>query len=96
MARRGGPRSARSARALGVGKGSSAGKPVRWAADLFVSLADNPQETFGITPLEAMAAELPCLVSDWDGYRDTVTNDVGCRIPTRMVDGLGKPKAEDY
>ena len=63
--------------------------PVRWAADLFVSLADNPQETFGITPLEAMAAELPCLVSDWDGYRDTVSEAVGVRIPTRMVDGLG-------
>jgi len=67
--------------------------PVRWAADLFVSLADNPQETFGITPLEAMAAELPCLVSDWDGYRDTVTNDVGRRIPTRMVEGLGEAQS---
>ena len=63
--------------------------PVRWASDLFVSLPDNPQETFGITPLEAMAAELPCLVSDWDGYRDTVTDDVGLRIPTTMVEGLG-------
>jgi starch synthase len=67
--------------------------PVRWAADLFVSLADNPQETFGITPLEAMAAELPCLVSDWDGYRDTVSNDVGRRIPTRMVEGLGETQS---
>ena len=67
--------------------------PVRWAADLFVSLADNPQETFGITPLEAMAAGLPCLVSDWDGYRDTVTDDVGVRIPTRMIEGLGAEEA---
>jgi len=25
-------------------------------------------ETFGLTPIEAMAAGLPCLVSDWDGY----------------------------
>jgi glycosyltransferase involved in cell wall biosynthesis len=68
--------------------------PVRWAADLFVSLADNPQETFGITPLEAMAAELPCLVSDWDGYRDTVTSEVGLRVPTRMVAGLGTAEAQ--
>ena len=30
------------------------------------------QETFGLTPLEAMAAGLPCVVSDWNGYRDTV------------------------
>ena len=68
--------------------------PVRWASDLFVSLADNPQETFGITPLEAMAAELPCLVSDWDGYRDTVTHDVGCRIPTSIVEGLGASESK--
>jgi glycosyltransferase involved in cell wall biosynthesis len=42
------------------------------AADLFISISDNIQETFGITPLEAMAAGLPVIVSDWDGYRDTV------------------------
>lgn len=44
-----------------------------WAgADVFISLVDNIQETFGITPLEAMAAGLPVVVSDWDGYRYTV------------------------
>ncbi|MDP3749247.1 MAG: glycosyltransferase [Phenylobacterium sp.] len=44
-----------------------------WAAsDIFLSLVDNIQETFGITPLEAMAAGLPVVVSDWDGYRSTV------------------------
>jgi starch synthase len=68
--------------------------PVRWAADLFVSLVDNPQETFGITPLEAMAAELPCLVSDWDGYRDTVTDEVGVRVPTTLIEGLGLTEAQ--
>jgi starch synthase len=68
--------------------------PVRWAADLFVSLADNPQETFGITPLEAMAAELPCLVSDWDGYRDTVTATEGDRVPTQLIEGLGQEEAQ--
>jgi len=41
-------------------------------ADIFVSLADNPQETFGLTILEAMAAGLPVVASDYDGYRDTV------------------------
>lgn len=57
-----------------------------WAAsDLFVSLSDNLQETFGITPLEAMASGLPVLVSDWDGYKDTVVDGVnGYRIPTWM------------
>lgn len=52
------------------------------AADVFVSLSDNIQETFGLTPLEAMAAGLPVLVSDWNGYRDTVRDGVdGYRIP---------------
>ncbi|MEH6434670.1 glycosyltransferase family 4 protein [Massilia sp. DD77] len=55
------------------------------AADIFTSLSDNLQETFGLTPAEAMAAGLPCVVSDWDGYRDTVRDGVdGYRIPTIM------------
>ena len=55
-----------------------------WAsADIFCSLSDNIQETFGIVPIEAMAAGLPVVVSDWDGYRDTVRDGVdGFRIPT--------------
>ncbi len=53
------------------------------AADLFVSLSDNVQESFGLTPVEAMAAGLPCVVSDWDGYRDTVRDGIdGFRVPT--------------
>lgn len=81
------------------GKKRELAGPVRWACDLFVSLADNPQETFGITPLEAMAAGLPCIVSDWDGYRDTVVQPeetdeaTGIRVPTRMQQGLGTNEA---
>ena len=52
-------------------------------ADLFISFSDNIQETFGLAPVEAMAAGLPCVVTDWDGYRDTVRNgEDGFRIPT--------------
>jgi alpha-maltose-1-phosphate synthase len=52
------------------------------AADVFVSLSDNIQETFGITPVEAMAAGLPVIVSDWNGYKDTVRDGIdGFRIP---------------
>lgn len=55
------------------------------AADVFVSLSDNIQETFGLTPLEAMAVGLPVIVSDWDGYKDTVRHEVdGLRVPTVM------------
>ncbi len=61
------------------------------AADVFCSLADNIQETFGITPIEAMAAGLPVVVSDWDGYKDTVRDGVdGFRVPTTLpAAGLG-------
>ncbi|MBL8773504.1 MAG: glycosyltransferase family 4 protein [Phenylobacterium sp.] len=53
------------------------------AADVFLSLSDNVQETFGLTPVEAMAAGLPCVVSDWNGYKDTVRHGVdGFRVRT--------------
>jgi alpha-maltose-1-phosphate synthase len=57
-----------------------------WAsADMFISLVDNIQETFGLTPIEAMAAGLPVIVSDWDGYKESVRDGIdGFRIPTIM------------
>lgn len=56
-----------------------------FAADFFVSLTDNVQESFGLTPVEAMAASLPCIVSDWNGYRETVVDgETGFLIPTLM------------
>lgn len=53
------------------------------AADVFVSPVDNHQETFGLAVVEAMAAGLPVVCSDWDGYKDLVEHGVtGLRIPT--------------
>ncbi len=46
------------------------------ASDIFLSLVDNIQETFGLAPLEAMAAGLPVVASDWDGYRYTVRDGI--------------------
>lgn len=54
------------------------------AADIFVFPIDNVQETFGLAPVEAMAAGLPVIVSDWDGLRDSVTPETGIRVPTEM------------
>jgi glycosyltransferase involved in cell wall biosynthesis len=55
------------------------------AADAFTLPVDNIQETFGLAPVEAMAAGLPVVVTDWDGFRDTVEDGVtGFRIPTIM------------
>ena len=52
-------------------------------ADIFISLSDNIQETFGLTPIEAMAAGLPAIVSDWNGYQESVRHQVdGFKIPT--------------
>lgn len=52
-------------------------------ADVFVSLSDNIQETFGLTPVEAMAAGMPVIVSDWNGYKDTIRDGVdGFRVPS--------------
>ncbi|MEZ5797513.1 MAG: glycosyltransferase family 4 protein [Paracoccaceae bacterium] len=56
-------------------------------ADIFLFPIDNVQETFGLAPIEAMAAGLPLIVTDWDGMKDTVTPDVGFRIPTEMPHG---------
>ncbi|PUE35637.1 glycosyltransferase family 4 protein [Limnohabitans sp. Jir72] len=71
------------------------------AADVFCSLSDNIQETFGLTPLEAMAAGLPCILSDWNGYRETALHgEHGFLIPTQMpsrvgLDGLEHRYADD-
>ena len=43
-------------------------------SDAVISLADNPQETFGLTLLEAAAAGKPVIASDYDGYRDLVVH----------------------
>jgi starch synthase len=56
------------------------------AADLALSLVDNVQETFGLAVAEAMAAGLPVVASNWDGYRDSVRDGVdGFLVPTRWA-----------
>ena len=68
------------------------------AADVFCSLSDNIQETFGITPIEAMARGIPVVVSDWDGYRETIRHGVdGFRVPTISAPaGLGQDLARRH
>lgn len=67
-------------------------------ADFFISFSDNIQESFGLTPIEAMAAGLPSVVSDWDGYKDTVRDGKdGFRVPTLSARaGLGGDLAYFY
>lgn len=56
-------------------------------ADIFAFPIDNIQETFGLAPVEAMAAGLPVVATDWDGLRDTVTPDCGMLVPTLAASG---------
>jgi glycosyltransferase involved in cell wall biosynthesis len=53
------------------------------AADIFTLPVDNVQETFGLAPVEAMAAGLPVVASDFDGYRELVVDGAtGVLVPT--------------
>lgn len=56
-------------------------------ADIFTSPIDSIQETFGLTPIEAMACGIPQVVSDWNGYRETVQHEyTGFCVPTYWID----------
>lgn len=62
-------------------------------ADVFLSPVDNPQETFGLTMLEAGVASLPVIASDFDGYRDLIIHgETGFLLPTL---GPGATKETD-
>ena len=64
------------------------------AADIFVSPVDNPQETFGLTILEAGASGLPVVASDFDGYRDLVVQgETGFLVPTLGPDATPESDA---
>jgi len=70
-----------------------------WAgADVFTLPVDSIQETFGLVPVEAMAAGLPVVMPDWDGFRDTVVHgQTGFLVPTRMAPpGTGQVLARRF
>ncbi|HVT53240.1 MAG TPA: glycosyltransferase family 4 protein, partial [Dongiaceae bacterium] len=80
------------------GRDASARQQAWQAADIFTSLSDNIQETFGLAPIEAMAAGLPSVVTDWNGYRDTIRDGIdGIRVPTLMPPpGFGEDLADRH
>lgn len=67
-------------------------------ADIFTLPVDNIQETFGLVPVEAMAAGLPVVMPDWNGFRDTVVHEkTGYLIPTSMpAPGAGPVIAQRF
>jgi hypothetical protein len=46
------------------------------AADIFLALSDNTQETFGLGILEAYSAGLPVVASRFDGFKDLVRDGI--------------------
>ena len=65
--------------------------------DIFTFSIDNTQESFGLAPIEAMAAGLPVVGSDWDGLRDTISAETGILVPTRSVPAEHtRPEAQGY
>ena len=70
-------------------------RKIAWGAcDIFISLSDNIQETFGLTLIEAMAAGKPVIATDWDGYRQTARHgETGFMVPTFMPEHFGEDLA---
>jgi glycosyltransferase involved in cell wall biosynthesis len=65
------------------------GTTLRNAADIFTLLSDNVQESFGLAPVEALAAGLPVVGTDWDGLRDTIRHgETGFRVPTTLAGSM--------
>jgi glycosyltransferase involved in cell wall biosynthesis len=65
-------------------------------ADVFVSPSDSIQETFGLSVAEALAYGLPAVVSDWDGYRDLVTDgETGFLVRSLFPPDVGRLRLVD-
>lgn len=62
-------------------------KKLLHAGDLFCSLSLYHDEDFGMSPAEALACGVPCVLSDWGGYSSFARKDLSCRlIPVRLSD----------
>jgi glycosyltransferase involved in cell wall biosynthesis len=61
------------------------------SADVFVAPSDHIQESFGIALIEAMAAGLPVVASDWSAFREIVLDSqTGFLAPTYWTDSEGR------
>lgn len=73
------------------GRDNSVRRNIWSGADIFTLAVDNIQETFGLVPVEAMAAGLPVVMPDWNGFRDTVVDGkTGFLVPT-VAQATGVP-----
>lgn len=66
------------------------------SADICVAPSDNIQETFGISIIEAMAAGVPVVAADINGYKELVTEgETGFKITTTWIDQFPLSKLDD-
>jgi glycosyltransferase involved in cell wall biosynthesis len=64
------------------------------SADVLVAPADSLQESFGLVLLEAMAAGLPIVASDYNGYRDVIGDSGAGLLVKTLAPALPAVSAE--
>ncbi|MGD0548731.1 MAG: glycosyltransferase [Terracidiphilus sp.] len=65
------------------------------AADVFVSPASHPQESFGLAIVEAMAAGLPIVATNWNGYKEVLPPAYRPYLVPTIADRLAARNLED-
>ena len=65
-------------------------------ADLFVTMSTSEYETFGRSPLEAMACGVPVVVPIYDGFKETVPEGCGYRVSVETVEGIKRINTQDF
>ena len=63
-------------------------------ADLFATMSTS--ETFGRSPLEAMACGVPVVVPIYDGFKENIPEGCGYRVPVETIEGIKRINTHDF
>lgn len=64
-------------------------REIKSAADLFISLSLYHDEDYGMSPAEALACGLPCLLTDWGGYSSFASDTWRCQLMPVSITEFG-------